>query len=52
MNDLNLGPNSGRVKCAKICGDTSGNYTPMAMAHLPDTGSPRTELEHAGNADR
>jgi DNA gyrase subunit A len=28
MNDLNLGPNAGRVKCAKICGDTSGNYHP------------------------
>src|SRR5580658_11370678 len=28
MNDLNLGPNSGRVKCSKICGDTSGNYHP------------------------
>jgi len=28
MNDLNLGPASGRVKCAKICGDTSGNYHP------------------------
>lgn len=28
MNDLSLGPNSGRVKCAKICGDTSGNYHP------------------------
>ncbi len=28
MNDLNLGPSSGRVKCAKICGDTSGNYHP------------------------
>jgi len=28
MNDLNLGPGSGRVKCAKICGDTSGNYHP------------------------
>ena len=28
MNDLNLGPNSGRVKCAKISGDTSGNYHP------------------------
>ena len=25
MNDLNLGPNSGRIKCAKISGDTSGN---------------------------
>lgn len=28
MNDLSLGPASGRVKCAKICGDTSGNYHP------------------------
>lgn len=28
MNDLNLGPTAGRVKCAKICGDTSGNYHP------------------------
>lgn len=28
MNDLNLGPNSHRVKCAKISGDTSGNYHP------------------------
>lgn len=28
MNDLNLGPNSARIKCAKIAGDTSGNYHP------------------------
>ncbi len=28
MNDLNLGPNASRVKCAKISGDTSGNYHP------------------------
>src|SRR5690349_4419649 len=28
MNDLNLGPNSMRKKCAKIAGDTSGNYHP------------------------
>ncbi len=28
MNDLNLGPNAPRVKCAKISGDTSGNYHP------------------------
>jgi len=28
MNDLNLGPTGGRVKCAKITGDTSGNYHP------------------------
>jgi DNA gyrase subunit A len=28
MDDLNLGPSAGRVKCAKISGDTSGNYHP------------------------
>jgi DNA gyrase subunit A len=28
MNDLNLGPASKFRKCAKICGDTSGNYHP------------------------
>ena len=28
MNDLNLGPGASRVKCAKIAGDTSGNYHP------------------------
>ncbi len=28
MNDLSLGPASQRVKCAKISGDTSGNYHP------------------------
>ncbi|MEK6235792.1 MAG: DNA gyrase subunit A, partial [Planctomycetales bacterium] len=28
MNDLNLRPGSNRVKCAKISGDTSGNYHP------------------------
>ena len=28
MNDLNVGPGSARVKCAKISGDTSGNYHP------------------------
>jgi len=28
MNDLNLLPGAGRVKCAKISGDTSGNYHP------------------------
>ena len=28
MNDLNLGPSSKHRKCAKICGDTSGNYHP------------------------
>lgn len=28
MDDLNLGPSAARVKCAKISGDTSGNYHP------------------------
>lgn len=28
MHDLNLTPGAGRVKCAKISGDTSGNYHP------------------------
>ncbi|MGL6196416.1 MAG: DNA gyrase subunit A [Thermoguttaceae bacterium] len=28
MNDINLSPGSQRVKCAKISGDTSGNYHP------------------------
>jgi DNA gyrase subunit A len=28
MNDLNLGPRSKHRKCAKIAGDTSGNYPP------------------------
>jgi DNA gyrase subunit A len=28
MNDLNLTPGRKHVKCAKICGDTSGNYHP------------------------
>lgn len=28
MHDLNLAPNRGRMKSAKICGDTSGNYHP------------------------
>ena len=28
MNDINLSPGAQRVKCAKISGDTSGNYHP------------------------
>ncbi len=28
MNDLNVGPRAKYRKCAKICGDTSGNYHP------------------------
>jgi DNA gyrase subunit A len=37
MNDLNLGPNSARIKCAKICGDTSGNYHPHGEAGVYPT---------------
>jgi DNA gyrase subunit A len=32
MNDLNLGPRAKTRKCAKICGDTSGNYHPHGEA--------------------
>src|SRR5256885_14334207 len=32
MHDLNLAPNRAHIKCAKICGDTSGNYHPHGEA--------------------
>jgi DNA gyrase subunit A len=37
MNDLNLGPNSKHRKCAKIAGDTSGNYHPHGEAVIYPT---------------
>jgi DNA gyrase subunit A len=37
MNDLNLGPTAERVKCAKIAGDTSGNYHPHGEAVIYPT---------------
>ena len=37
MNDLNLGPAGGRIKCAKISGDTSGNYHPHGEAVIYPT---------------
>jgi len=37
MNDLNLGPRSKHRKCAKICGDTSGNYHPHAESVVDPT---------------
>ncbi len=37
MNDLNLGPNAARMKCAKISGDTSGNYHPHGEAVIYPT---------------
>ena len=32
MNDLNLSPGASRMKCAKICGNTSGDYHPHGEA--------------------
>ena len=32
MNDLNLGPRSKHLKCAKICGNCSGDYHPHGEA--------------------
>jgi DNA gyrase subunit A len=37
MNDLNLGPGAARTKCAKICGETMGNYHPHGEAVIYPT---------------
>src|SRR5438874_9032846 len=37
MRDLNLGPRSKHLKCAKIAGDTSGNYHPHGEAVIYPT---------------
>ena len=37
MDDLNLGPSTSRVKCAKISGDTSGNYHPHGESSVYPT---------------
>ncbi len=37
MHDLNLTPGAARVKCAKIAGDTSGNYHPHGEAIIYPT---------------
>ncbi|MEO0453772.1 MAG: DNA gyrase subunit A [Verrucomicrobiota bacterium] len=37
MNDLSLYPNKQHRKCAKICGDTSGNYHPHGEAVIYPT---------------
>ena len=37
MNDLSLSPGRGYRKCAKICGDTSGNYHPHGEAIIYPT---------------
>ncbi len=53
MNDLNLGPGAHRVKCAKISGDTSGNYHPHGEAVIYRRRGPHgPRMEHAACADR
>ena len=37
MNDLNLGPRAKYRKCAKVAGDTSGNYHPHGEAVIYPT---------------
>ncbi len=37
MNDLNLSPGAGRMKCSKICGETMGNYHPHGEAVIYPT---------------
>ncbi len=37
MHDLNLHPGKKHIKCAKICGDTSGNYHPHGEAVIYPT---------------
>ncbi len=37
MRELNLLPGRGHIKCAKICGDTSGNYHPHGEAVIYPT---------------
>ncbi|HMP18238.1 MAG TPA: DNA gyrase subunit A, partial [Gemmatales bacterium] len=37
MNDLNLGPASSRMKCAKITGQTTGDYHPHGTMAVYDT---------------
>src|SRR6185369_4457143 len=37
MHDLSLFPNRKHMKCAKICGDTSGNYHPHGEAVIYPT---------------
>ena len=52
MNDLGLASNRGYRKCAKICGDTSGNYHPARRSrHLSHAGAPGAIVQHALPAD-
>ena len=53
MNDLGLAPNKQHRKCAKIAGDTSGNYHPHGEAvDLPDPRAHGAGLQHALPAGR
>ena len=48
MNDLNLGPRAKHRKCAKICGDTSGNYHPHGESVVyPTSGRSGAAVHHA-----
>ena len=53
MNDLDLTPGAAASKCAKIFGDTSGNYHPHGdSGHLSHARAHGPGLEHAPRADR
>lgn len=53
MNDLNLSPGASRVKCAKISGDTSGNYHPHGESVIyPTLVRMGARMEHAACARR
>ncbi len=53
MNDLNLTPARKHIKCAKISGDTSGNYHPHGEAVIYPTLVPHGPgLDHALQARR
>ena len=51
MNDLNLAPRAKHRKCAKIAGDTSGNYHPTwRIRYLSNLGQYGPKLEDAPHA--
>src|SRR2546422_4339005 len=45
MNDLGLASNRGFRKCAKVCGDTSGNYHPHGEAVIYRSEEHTSELQ-------
>src|SRR5437764_11563455 len=53
MHELSLFPGRKPYKCAKICGDTSGNYhPPWRSGDLSDSRPHGAAVGHAGNLDR